>query len=85
MVDVKMDDLLQKLLTFPPHPPPKNPLSDSAYEDGIKSQIAAAGKISEKNLLLSTSGGESPLDVSYTSLVDEPQMLIIYNRLSIPP
>jgi COP9 signalosome complex subunit 3 len=64
MFDVKMDDLLPKLLTFPPHPPPQNPLSDSSYEDGIKSQISALRKIADKNLLLNTSGGESPLDVS---------------------
>ncbi len=60
-----MDDLLPKLLTFPPHPPPQTPLSDSSYEEGVKHQIQAVGKIPEKNLVLQTSGGESALDVSY--------------------
>lgn len=81
----KMDDLLQKLLTFPPHPPSKNPLSDSSYEEGIKSQIAAVGKISEKNLLLSTAGGESPLDVSSSRLAHELQPLTTFCRSSTPP
>jgi hypothetical protein len=61
---VKMDDLLPKLLAFPPHPPPQNPLSDSSYDDGIKAQISVVRKISEKSLLQQTSGGESPLNVS---------------------
>lgn len=61
-----MDELLPKLLTFPPHPPPQNPLSDGNYEDGIKAQISAVRKISEKNLLHQTSGGESPLNVSWS-------------------
>lgn len=59
-----MDDLLPKLLTFPPHPPPHSPLSDASYDEGIKAQISVVRKLSEKNLLQHTSGGESSLDVS---------------------
>jgi len=59
-----MDDLLPKLLSFPPHPPPKVPLSDASYDEGIKAQIATVGKISEGKLLQQTSGGENALDVS---------------------
>jgi COP9 signalosome complex subunit 3 len=59
-----MDDLLPQLLAFPPHPALQTPLSDSSYEEGMKAQISAVKRISEKSLLQQTSGGESPLNVS---------------------
>ena len=59
-----MDELLPKLLSFPPHPPPQHPLSDHAYDEGIKGQIQTLKGISESKLLQDTSGGENPLDVS---------------------
>ncbi len=58
-----MDDLLSKLLSFPPHPPSTKPLSDQAYDEGIKEQIEVVGKMSETKLLQQTSGGEHALDV----------------------
>jgi COP9 signalosome complex subunit 3 len=61
-----MDDLLPKLLDFPPRPSPQAPFSDSQYDEGIKHQINVLGKLSEKNLLQHTSKGESALDVSST-------------------
>lgn len=63
-----MDDLLPKLLVFPPHPPPAIPLSDAQYEDGIKSQINYVSRLSDKQLMAQTSGGEGPLDVSSVQL-----------------
>lgn len=59
-----MDELLPKLLAFPPHPPPPTPLSDSQYDAGIKSHIAALERISEKSLVQSTPSGATALDVS---------------------
>lgn len=58
-----MDDLLPKLLSFPPHPPPQNPLSDHSYDEGVKTQVASLKNISDQKLLAQTSGGESALDV----------------------
>ncbi|KAH6722451.1 hypothetical protein DL95DRAFT_440586 [Leptodontidium sp. 2 PMI_412] len=58
-----MDDLLSKLLSFPPHPPPHIPLSDQQYDEGIKDQIEVMKKISETKLLQHTSGGENMLEV----------------------
>lgn len=58
-----MDDLLPKLLSFPPHPPPQTPLSDHAYDEGIKAQVTTLKNISEGKLLAQTSSGESVLDV----------------------
>jgi COP9 signalosome complex subunit 3 len=60
-----MDELLQKLLVFPPHPPPQTPLSDHAYDEGIKAQHKTLKDLSESKLLAQTSSGESILDVSF--------------------
>ena len=62
--NLRMDSLLPQLLAFPPHPTPQPPLSDAAYDEGIRAQISTLKKLSEKNLLQHTSGGESPLNVS---------------------
>jgi COP9 signalosome complex subunit 3 len=59
-----MDDLLPKLLSFPPHPPRPTPMSDHLYDESIKEQIEAVKKIPQYKLLLQTSGGEHVLDVS---------------------
>ena len=59
-----MDDLISKLVAFPPQPPPDPPLSDSKYDEAIKNHITAVGKIAEKSLSQLTSSGASALDVS---------------------
>lgn len=58
-----MDELLHKLLSFPPHPPSPRQLSDHAYDEGIREQAEAVSKMSESKLLQQTSGGEHALDV----------------------
>jgi hypothetical protein len=60
----KMDELLPKLLSFPPHPPRPTSMSDHLYDESIKEQIEAVKKIQQSKLLLQTSGGEHVLDVS---------------------
>ncbi|TAQ90685.1 hypothetical protein B7494_g1014 [Chlorociboria aeruginascens] len=72
-----MDDILPKLLSFPPHPPPLNPISDQRYDEEIKRHIEAVKKIPEKSLLLKTSGGESPLTVINPSLNTVPYTFIL--------
>ena len=59
-----MDDLLQTLLSFPPHPPGPTPMSDRDYDRAVKEQIEAVKKVSDSKLLQLTSGGEHVLDVS---------------------
>lgn len=66
-----MDDILPRLLVFPPHPPPKISISDAQYDEGIKNQITAVAKIPERHLLQPTSGGESTLDVSLQFLLEQ--------------
>ncbi|CAG8982397.1 hypothetical protein HYALB_00007519 [Hymenoscyphus albidus] len=63
-----MDEILPKLLAFPPHPSPLTPLSDAAYEEGIKSQIATVKSLSEAKLIQKTSSDENALDIINPSL-----------------
>ncbi|EDN92309.1 hypothetical protein SS1G_08172 [Sclerotinia sclerotiorum 1980 UF-70] len=72
-----MDNFLSRMLLFPPHPAPLVPLSDSQYDAGITSQIETLKKTSEKTLLQSTAGGESPLDVINPSLNTVPYIYIL--------
>lgn len=64
-----MDNALSKLLSFPPHPPPPNPLSDHQYDEGIKEQIKAIKSLPIETLLQKTSGGEHALDVGTVCLI----------------
>ncbi|TVY35705.1 COP9 signalosome complex subunit [Lachnellula subtilissima] len=57
-----MDDFLPKLLSFPQHPPPTTPLTDTQYDDCIRAQITAVKSIPDSKLLVHTSSGESVLD-----------------------
>lgn len=60
-----MEQLLQRIISFPPHPPPIVPLPDPTYDTGIKDQIAFVRATSKKSLLQKTSGGEELIDVRY--------------------
>lgn len=63
-----MDGILSKLLSFPPHPPPPNPLSDCQYDESIREKIESVRALPKTALLQRTSGGEHVLDVgSYTT------------------
>ncbi|TVY49578.1 COP9 signalosome complex subunit [Lachnellula occidentalis] len=57
-----MDDLLPKLLSFPQHPPPTTPLTDTQYDESIRAQITAVKSIPDSKLLTHTSSGESVLE-----------------------
>lgn len=72
-----MDTLLSRILTFPPHPAPVVPLSNSQYDASIKSQIETLKKTSEKTLLQTTAGDESPLNVSSGNYIITGHKLII--------
>lgn len=77
-----MDDLLQKFLQFPPHPPPAHPLSDERYDEGIKSQVDAVKKMSDAKLLQQTSGGENALDVINPALNSAPYACLLTANIS---
>lgn len=63
-----MDQLLQVMLSFPPHPPPSVPLSDAAYDAGIKEQIASLKRAASKKFLQKTSSGDQLLDVGVITM-----------------
>ena len=73
-----MDELLPKLLSFPPHPPPQTPLSDHAYDEGIKALYNTLKNLSETKLLTQTSGGESVLDVRRFIFLNKRQPTDLY-------
>ncbi|KAG9244495.1 hypothetical protein BJ878DRAFT_67584 [Calycina marina] len=58
-----MEDILPKLLNFPPHPEPPTPVHDDLYEEHIHAHINKISAIPEKALLQQVAGGESALDV----------------------
>ncbi|KAG4423074.1 hypothetical protein IFR04_003850 [Cadophora malorum] len=76
-----MDDLLSKILSFPPHPPPHVPLSDQQYDDGIKDQIEIVKKISGQKMLQQTSGGENMLEVINPALNTVPYAFCLVANL----
>ncbi|RDW91346.1 hypothetical protein BP5796_02511 [Coleophoma crateriformis] len=78
-----MDDLLPRMLSFPPHPPPPKPLSDEKYDEGIKAQIAfMQQKATTKHILDLTSGGESTLNVINPALNTVPYIFTLTAQLS---
>ncbi|TGO46452.1 hypothetical protein BOTNAR_0587g00050 [Botryotinia narcissicola] len=72
-----MDNFLSRMLLFPPHPAPLVPLTDLQYDTGITSQIESLKKTSDKTLLQSTAGDESPLDVINPSLNTVPYIYVL--------
>lgn len=63
-LQIIMDALLPQLLTFPPHPEPTKPLSDSEYDKHIKNLIHHINTIPASKLISGVSGGGDLLDVS---------------------
>lgn len=63
-----MDALLPQLLSFPPHPEPTKPLSDSEYDKHIKNLVHHINTISASKLTSGVPGGGDLLDVRTISL-----------------
>lgn len=58
-----MDDLLPRLLSFPPHPPPSQKLSDLEYDSQIKTLVKLLTETSASKLVKGVAGGGDLLDV----------------------
>ena len=59
-----METLLPQLLAFPPHPPPKTPLTDAEYDKQIKALLNRLNQISANKFTSHVAGGGNLLDVS---------------------
>ncbi|KHJ35564.1 putative cop9 signalosome complex subunit 3 [Erysiphe necator] len=77
-----MDNALSKLLSFPPHPPPPNPLTDHQYDEKIKEQIEAIKGLPTQTLLQTTSGGEHALDVINPAINTIPYSFVLLANIS---
>ena len=58
-----MDELLPHLLSFPPHPPPPQPLSDVDYDRNIRGLVQTLNQVAASKLTSGVSGGGDLLDV----------------------
>ena len=68
-----MDDLLPKLLSFPPHPPPAQKLSDVDYDKNIRDLIEILNKVPANRLTGGVKGGGDLLDVCELDLLLQPE------------
>ena len=59
-----MESILPKLLSFPPHPPPITPLSDTDYDAQIKGVLQLLSETSARKLTAGVAGSGDLLDVS---------------------
>ena len=64
-----MDDLIPKLLTFPPASAPAEPLSDSQYDQSIRAILQLLTSASTAKLASGLSTGEDVFDVSAFTMV----------------
>lgn len=58
-----MESLLPQLLSFPPHPEPTKPISDSEYDKHIKILVHHINTIPASKLISEVPGGGDLLDV----------------------
>jgi len=79
-----MDDILPKLLHFPPHPQLHSAFSESHYDESIRHHIQVVGSLPEKSLLHPLAGEESALDVSTAEPQKLRQVLMIYAKVVDP-
>jgi len=61
--ELNMDDILQRVLSFPPNPPPAVPLSDKDYDKQVRAVVQVLNATSGKKLTGGVSTGEDLLDV----------------------
>ena len=58
-----MENLLPQLLSFPPHPPPQEPLKDAEYDTQIKHLVQILNSVPASKLASGVPGSSELLDV----------------------
>ncbi|KAI9849767.1 MAG: hypothetical protein M1838_006268 [Thelocarpon superellum] len=58
-----MDNLLPQLLSFPPHPPPAQPLSDGQYDTQVRSLLQTLNRTPANLLVREVQGGDDLLEI----------------------
>ena len=58
-----MEELLPTLLSFPPHPPPSQPLPDTTYDSLIRGLLATLNGTPAHTLTMAVNDGGGLLDV----------------------
>ena len=66
---ISMDTLLPQLLSFPPHPEPAKPVSDSEYDKQIKNLLHHINTIPASKLTSGVPGGGDLLDVRHLNQI----------------
>lgn len=64
-----METILPKLVSFPPHPPPPDPLSDAEYDKQIKALVHTLNNLPGSKLIGGVKGGGDLLEVRDSSVV----------------
>lgn len=75
-----MDSILPQLLSFPPHPPPADPLPDAEYDKQIKALVHTLSTLSGSKLTGGVRGGGDLLDVSCNTILDFTKLIIGFYR-----
>ncbi|KAI9724747.1 MAG: hypothetical protein M1812_000022 [Candelaria pacifica] len=75
-----MDELLPQLLSFPPHPPPPQPIPDDQYDRQIRHLIQVLNQTPANKLLGSVAGGGDLLDILDPSINTLPYLYVLLAR-----
>ena len=65
---MKMKEVLSQLLSFPPHPPPPQPISDKEYDQKIRNLYSFLKQAFPQKFVEEIPGGGNLLDVSLFSI-----------------
>ena len=75
-----METILPKLVSFPPHPPPLDPLSDAEYDKQIKALVHTLNNLSGSKLTSGVKGGGDILEVGRSLVLKRSSLTARYTR-----
>ncbi|KAI4129796.1 MAG: hypothetical protein LQ338_002047 [Usnochroma carphineum] len=77
-----MESLLPQLVSFPPHPPPPLPLSDAAYDKGIKNLRKVLNDTPANTLTAGVPNGGDLLDILDPSINTLPYLYVLLAHIN---